>query len=98
MPWEPGPTNTPRPTLDPDGPRPSTSFELYTHCGLDRSLIHFDGSYWRALSEPSGPLKDPFDQGTMTLLSADRAEYASDSGATVLLERRDERPSFVPCR
>ncbi len=56
------------------------------------------GSYWRALSEPSGPLKDPFDQGTMTLLSADRAEYASDSGLTVLLERLDERPSFIPCR
>jgi hypothetical protein len=93
-----GPTNTPRPTLDPAGPRPSTSFELYTHCGVERSLIRFDGSYWRALSAPSGPLADPFDQGTMTLLSADRAEYVSDSGTTVLLERLSARPSFVPCR
>ncbi len=93
-----GPTNTPRPTLDPHGPRPSMSFELYTHCGLDRSLIRFDGSYWKALDGPSGPLADPFDQGTMTLLDADRAEYVSDSGATVLLERLSARPSFALCR
>lgn len=93
-----GPTNTPRPTLDPHGPRPSMSFELYTHCGLDRSLIRFDGSYWRALGAPSGSLKDPFDQGTITLLSQDRAEFQSDTGTTVLLERLAAQPSFVPCR
>jgi len=97
-PCRPGPTNTPRPTLDPHGPRPSMSFELYTHCGLDRSLIRFDGSYWKALDGPSGPLEDPFDQGTMTLLSQDRAEFQSDTGTTVLLQRLAARPSFVPCR
>lgn len=97
-PCESEPANTPRPSLDPAGPMPSASFELYTHCGLDRSLILFDGSYWKALAEPSGPLDDPFDQGTMTLLGPDRAEYVSHSGATVILERLSARPSFVPCR
>lgn len=92
-----GPTQTPRPTLGPDGPRPSMAFQLSTHC-LDRSPIFFDGSYWRPLGEPDGPLADPFDQGTMTLLRHDRAAYESESGTKLLLERLLERPSFPPCR
>ena len=62
------------------------------HCGLDY-LTDFDASFWRPIN-PNEP-KDPpeffynEDQGTMRLVSEDRAVYTSSSGGEVTLRRHD---------
>lgn len=82
-------------------------FELYTHCGLDRSLIRFDGSFWGA--QGPGPLSDgsgnpppgfgnPFDHGSIARTSVDAAVFVSSGGVRVELVRLDRRPDIVPCR
>jgi hypothetical protein len=82
-------------------------FELYTHCGLDRSLIEFDGSFWEARGP--GPLSDgsgnppagfgnPFLRGTIARTGDDSAAYVSSGGVRVVLVRLDRRPDLEPCR
>src|SRR5438270_11891195 len=72
-------------------------FSLYTHCGLDNPVaLDFDGGFW----DPTGPgpasdgsanppagFDNPYDNGTIQLLSHDLAEYRSHSGTTVRLTR-----------
>ena len=88
----------------PTSPQP---FELYTHCGLDRSLIEFDGYFWKA--QGPGPLSDgagnpppgfddPFDRGSITRTGNDAAVFVSSSGVRLELARLDNRPHLVPCR
>jgi hypothetical protein len=60
------------------------------HCGLD-FLTDFDGSFWDPIN-PNAPGDPPAfffneDQGTMTLVSEDRARYTSSSGEEVSLRR-----------
>lgn len=82
-------------------------FELYTHCGLDRSLIEFDGSFWEA--QGPGPLSDgsgnpppgfgnPFDRGSIARTGIDTAVFVSSGGVRLELVRLDRRPDLVPCR
>jgi len=73
----------------------SYRFELYTHCGLDWPLaMDFDGSFW----DPLGPASDgygnppagygnPFDQGTITLISPTRTQYRSSTGLVMQWRR-----------
>ena len=88
--------------LSPPEPQP---FQLYTHCGLDRSLIEFDGDYWRAegpgpvadeLGAPAG-FGDPFDNGTIARTSTWTAVYISSEDVRLELTRLDERPDVLPC-
>lgn len=86
----------------------SQPFELYTHCGLDRSLIEFDDSYW----DPTGPgpmsdesggsppgFDDPFDRGSISRSGIDTATFVSSAGVRLDLVRLDSRPDLgVPCR
>src|SRR5207253_9908191 len=72
-------------------------FSLYTHCGLDTPVaLDFDGSFWG----PTGPgpasdgsgnppagFDNPYDNGTIQLLSHDRAEYQSQSGTVLRFSR-----------
>lgn len=62
------------------------------HCGLD-FLTDFDGSFWDAVNpnEPGEPPEFFYneDEGTMTLVSEDRALYTSSSGEEVTLRRHD---------
>lgn len=86
----------------------SQPFELYTHCGLDRSLIEFEESYW----DPTGPgpmsdesggsppgFGDPFDHGTIARTGAFTATFVSSTGVRLDLVRLLGRPDLgVPCR
>lgn len=78
-------------------------FVLHTHCGLDRS-VDFDGSFWehsetrkaeaaepRSLSSSPSlvPMTDPFDHGSMTLISRNTAEFHSSNGDSIIFRRRN---------
>jgi hypothetical protein len=66
-------------------------FPLYTHCGLNWPLaMDFDGSFWDSIG--AGPASDgsgnppprygnPYDQGTVTLISPTLTQYRSSTGA-----------------
>lgn len=82
-------------------------FEVYTHCGLGRSLIEFDGSFWEALGpgplshgsgNPPPGFEDPFDRGTITRTDDDTAVYVSSAGVRLELARLAARPDLIPCR
>ena len=82
-------------------------FALYTHCGLDfRVAVDFDGSFW----DPIGPgpasggsgnpppgFDNPYDNGTIQLLSHDLADYRSRSGVIMRLKRYSgtDRTSYI---
>jgi hypothetical protein len=76
--------------------------ELYTHCGID-FWTRFDGSYWDAVKHdnstgnPPQGLGNPYDFGTMTLLSEIEAEYVSESGKVFRFTRAAERPKGMVC-
>ena len=81
-------------------------FTLYTHCGLGRTVIEFDGDLWEATGP--GPLDDgagnpppgfgnPSDEGSIVRLDADRATYRSSEGVVLDLARLDERPDRGMC-
>jgi hypothetical protein len=76
--------------------------ELYTHCGID-FWTRFDGSYWDAVNydnstgNPPPGLGNPYDLGTMTLLSEEEAQYVSESGKVIGLVRAGKRPSGMVC-
>lgn len=69
-------------------------YVLYTHCGI--LSAYFDGRLWLAdppLTDGSGNPQagwgNPADEGTMVLVSADRAEFRSEGGNVA---------RFVPAR
>jgi hypothetical protein len=71
-------------------------FRLYTHCGLNVPTgPDFDGSFWTTAGpgddgsgNPPAGFGNPFDNGTMTLISANVAEYRASSGAIVRFTRQ----------
>lgn len=72
-------------------------YTLYTHCGLNE-LVDFDGSLWDysghgapddGSRNPPPGFHNPFDHGTMRLISDDVAEYQSEHGLLVKYRRRD---------
>ncbi|MGZ5374278.1 MAG: hypothetical protein ACXWDF_09685 [Aeromicrobium sp.] len=90
------------PTASSEG-RP---FNLYTHCGLDRSPIEINGSFWKVTGP--GPLSDgqgnppagfgnPYDQGMLTMLDDRHAMFVSSKGVRIDLVRLDERPEIPLC-
>jgi hypothetical protein len=70
-------------------------FRLYTHCGLnDPTGPDFDGSFWKSVGagadssgNPPPGFGNPYDDGTMTLVSVDLAEYRSASGLATRFTR-----------
>ena len=82
-------------------------FQLYTHCGLDwPAAVDFDGSFW----DPTGPgpasdgngnpprgYGDPLDDGVMTLLSPNQAEYRSARGPVMRFSRHPGAQRASPC-
>lgn len=71
-------------------------YSLDTDCGLRLSLFDLDGSLWMPLDvdpaemnrTPAG-FYGPHDEGTITLISPDRAEYRSSQGRVLVLVRHD---------
>jgi hypothetical protein len=76
--------------------------ELYTHCGID-FWTRFDGSYWDAVNydnstgNPPPGLGNPYDLGTMTLLSEEEAQYVSESHKVIRFTRAPERRRGMDC-
>jgi hypothetical protein len=104
----PPPTVSATPAQPPpiDGAGDWVQFELYTHCGLDRSVIEFDGEHWEARGP--GPLNDgsgnppagfgnPFDDGWIVRIDVEEAGYQSSQGVPLLLQRLEEPPEPNPC-
>lgn len=50
------------------------AFRLYTHCGPDWRTL-FDGSYWDLASRVHPGLGDPYQDGAMTLVAANEAQF-----------------------
>jgi len=78
---------------------------IYTHCGLDRSRIDFDGSFWDPIGEtsdgqgnPPAGYDNPYDGGVIRLLADGTGEYTSSQGVLLRLERHNAATAFKPCR
>jgi hypothetical protein len=78
----------------------SRRFELYTHCGID-FRVDFDGSFWQSYNVGQKTrITDPFQKGTMTLLTGDVAAFRFGSGdrmAAVFFVRNDSPKPAVVC-
>jgi hypothetical protein len=80
-------------------------FRLYTHCGLNYPTgPDFDGSFWESVgagddgsANPPPGFGNPFDNGTMTLLSANLAEYRSSQGVVMRFTRQSGSRVASPC-
>lgn len=81
----------------------SISYSVYTECGFRLSLFDLDGSLWTPVDVdpaemtrvPAG-FESPDDEGTITLMSPERAEYRSSQGRVLVLARHEgnlEQPS-----
>jgi hypothetical protein len=82
------------------------AFRLYTHCGLDLPEgVDFDSSFWDPVgtasdgnSNPPPGFGNPFDTGTMTLISTNVAEYHGHSGIVFRFTRHPSRSVVgFPC-
>ena len=75
-------------------------FELYTHCGIDLR-VDFDGSFWQSYGDRKIPaLVDPFQKGTMTLLTEKVAVFRFDSDGSetsIYFVRNDTPKRRVGC-
>lgn len=98
--WAADSANTPAAVAGVDYP-----ISIYTHCGLDRSRIDFDGSFWDPIGEtsdgqgnPPAGYDNPYDGGVIRLLPDGTAEYTSSQGVRLRLERSSGERSFEPCR
>jgi len=80
-------------------------FQLYTHCGLNfLTGPDFDGSFWKSVGpgddgsgNPPAGFGNPYDNGTMTLVSADIAEYHTSSGASIRFTRQGKTKTSDLC-
>jgi hypothetical protein len=79
--------------------RSARSFTLYTHCGIDEARI--GSRYFEAVhplsdgaGNPPAGWGNPFQQGTMTLLSPTTAVFRDDAGHKVVFRLRPDATSF----
>jgi len=89
----------------PSGSGPSATtaarpYRLYTHCGIDEARI--GNRYFEAVhplsdghGNPPAGWGNPFQQGTMTLLSKSEAVFRDDAGHHVLFRLRPGATSFT---
>lgn len=81
----------------------AVAFRLRTHCGIDEAM--FEGRYYEAvhpLSDGSGNPPDdwgnPYQSGTMQVVSATEAEFRDAAGHVVLFRLRPQATAFQrPC-
>ena len=73
-------------------------FEVYTHCGIESARIH--GRWWhaepplynKARSGPPAGWGDPYQPGTLTMQSADRATFEALGQQVVFVPAPDNQP------
>jgi hypothetical protein len=81
----------------------STPFSVYTHCGVEN--VRIDGRWWHAKpplynAERSGPPAgwgDPYQDGTLTIESPDRAVFEALGQEVVFVPAPENEPVRV-CR
>ena len=73
---------------------------LYTHCGIDEARV--GNRYYEAVhplsdghGDPPAGWGNPYQRGTMTLLSPDEAVFRDDAGHQVLFRVRPGAKSFM---
>lgn len=72
----------------------SVQQSFFTGCGLGQTVFDLDGSLWQPrdldleVTTPPPGVDSPNDEGTITLLSPDLAEFTSSVGGTFALVRR----------
>lgn len=78
----------------------SRPYQLYTHCGVSEARI--DGRYYKAtrpLSDGSGNPPagwgNPYQAGTMTMVSAKQAVFTDKAGHRVVFELRPGATAFL---
>jgi hypothetical protein len=83
----------------PSGTTAAQPYRLYTHCGIDEARI--GNRYFEAVhplsnghGNPPAGWGNPFQQGTMTLLSTSEAVFRDDAGHHVLFRVRPGATSF----
>ena len=97
---------TPAPPPPIEGAGDWVRFELFTHCGLDRSVIEFDGEHWEAIGP--GPLNDgsgnppagfgnPSDYGWIVRIDSGEAGYQSSKGVPLFLQQLEAPPESGLC-
>lgn len=113
-PMSPQPRPTPTPAPSPSGPRELGQdekaeigrpyrYRLYTHCGIDTTW--FDGRWWNAEppqsdgnGNPPPNWDNPYQDGVIVLVSADRLEFTADSGRRAdFVPRPQEQGAPPPC-
>jgi hypothetical protein len=79
-------------------------YTLLTHCGLGRSHIDVDGSFWEPLepgpiANPPPGFSNPTDEGTLVIPtdSPDRLVYTSSTGVQATFRRAGRTLDFYPC-
>jgi hypothetical protein len=83
----------------------SYHLKIYTQCGLASwGSPDFAGSFWDSVGpnddgngNPPPGVGNPFDQGTMVLLSQNTARFTSQTGATFLFTRHAGDKVFPAC-
>lgn len=81
----------------------ATPFSVYTHCGVEN--VRIDGRWWHAKpplynQERSGPPEgwdDPYQNGTLTMVTQDRAVFEALGQRVVYLPAPENEPVRV-CR
>lgn len=97
-----GGTETTKQTTAADE-RSSTPFSVYTHCGVEN--VRIDGRWWHAKpplynQERSGPPQgwgDPYQEGTLTMVSPGRSVFEALGQRVVYVPAPDNEPVRV-CR
>lgn len=81
----------------------STPFSVYTHCGVEN--VRIDGRWWHAKppiyneqrSGPPADWGDPYQHGTLTIESSDRAVFDAQGQRVVFVPAPENEPVRV-CR
>lgn len=91
-------TSTPR--RQTTGAHRGEPYRLYTHCGIKWARI--DGTFWLATSplsdgngNPPHGWGNPFQAGTLTLVSRTTAEFASAAGSVTFKRTQRAQPPIL---
>ncbi len=79
-------------------------YEALTHCGFTATTFDFDGSYWTVVGptgdgqgNPLEGLGNPFDAGTIELITSDTAVFTSAAGMRIDLVRGPSEAQIFGC-